>query len=172
MVQGEKQEAAPASKPSCRTTTGALLPVRYVVRGSTTKTTATTSNASWRSSRTRTAVARAVASATPTRTVARARPRVVAKAKRRAKVDEEAVTASPTRTRMQTSPEGTPILHQGGTLSPLVDSRTRGLRPVPRRKLHKNKERSVATKMGTNLAPISVPALCRWRGNCARKGWT
>ena len=36
------------------------------------------------------------------------------------KVDEEALTASLTRTRAGTSPERTPILRQEGTLSPLL----------------------------------------------------
>ena len=70
----------------------------------------------------------AVARATPTRTVARASPRAVAKAKvAKAKVDEEALNASPTRTTTRTSLEGTPILPQRGTLNPLVGNQTRDL---------------------------------------------
>ena len=50
----------------------------------------------------------------------------MAKAKvAKAKVEEEALTASRTRTRTRTSPEGTAILHQGGTLSPLVGNQSR-----------------------------------------------
>ena len=102
--------------------------------------------------------------------VARASPRVVAKAQRRAKVDEEAMTASRTRTRTRTSTEGSPILHQGGTLSPLVGSQIRGLRPVPRRKPNKNKRLSVPTKMGTSQTPANGPGSCTWRGKCRRRG--
>ena len=139
------------AKPSCRTTTGAQSPVPSVVSGSTTRTSATTSNASRRSSRPRTAVARAGPRATPTKTVARASPRAMAKAKvAQAKVGEEALTASRTRTRTQTSPEGSLILCQGGTLSPLVGNQTRDLQPVPRRKRNRNKGLSVPTKIGTS----------------------
>ena len=163
-------ETVSLSRGRSRTTTGALSHVRSVVRGSTARTSATTSNASRRSSRAGTAVAMAVASATPTRTVTRASPKAVAKAKRRAKVEEEAITASLIRTRTLTGPEGTPILHQGGTLSPLVGSRIQGLRPIPRRKPNKNKGLSVPTKMETSLTPANVPASCVWRENCRRRG--
>ena len=168
--RGRSSGPTPAAKQSCRTTTGAQSSVRSVVRGSTTRTSATTSNASRRSLRPRTAVARAVARAAPTRTSARASPRVVAKAKRRGKVDEEAMTASRTRTRARTSPEGTPILHQGGTLSPPVGNQTRDLRPVPRRKPNNNKGLSVPRKMGISHTPANVPGSCAWRGNCRRRG--
>ena len=158
--RGRSRRPTPAAKPSCRTTTGEQSPVRSVVRGSTTRTRATTSNASGRSSRPRTAVARAVARATPTRTVARASPRALAKAKvARAKADEEAMTASRTRTRTWTSQEGAPTLHQGGTLCPLVGSQIRGLRPVLRRKPNKNKGISVPTKMATSQTPANAPVL-------------
>ena len=40
-------------------------------------------------------------------------------------MDKEALTASRTRTTTRTSPEGTPILRQGGTLGPLVGNQTR-----------------------------------------------
>ena len=81
----------------------------------------------------------------------------MAKAKvAKAKVDEEALTASRTRTRTRTSPEGTPILRQGGALSPLVRNQTRALRPVPRCKLNENKGQSVPTKMGTSLTPANA----------------
>ena len=88
----------------------------------------------------------------------------------RAKVDEEALTASRTRTRTQTRPEGTPILRQGGTLSPLVGKQTWDLRPVPRRKPNKNKGLSVPTKMGTSLTPVTAPASCAWHGSFRRRG--
>ena len=52
----------------------------------------------------------------------------------KAKVDGETLTAGLTRTRTRTSPEGTPILREGGTLSLLVGNQTRDLRPVPSRK--------------------------------------
>ena len=88
----------------------------------------------------------------------------------KAKVDEEALTASRTRTRTQTSTEGTPILRQGGTLSPLLGNQSRDLRPVPRRKPGKNKGLSVPTKMRTSQTPASAPVSCAWRGNCRRRG--
>ena len=95
----------------------------------------------------------------------------MAKAKvAKAKVDEEAATASQRRTRMRTRPEGTPVLRHGGTLSPLVGSPTRDLRPVPRRKPNKNKGPSVLTKMGTSLMPASAPVSYAWRGNSKRRG--
>ena len=165
VVEGKKQETNTSGRAKLPST----ITVRSVVTGRSTKTSATTSNASQQSSRARTAVARAAARATPTRTVARASPRTVAKAKRRAKLDEEALIASLTGTRTLTSPEGTPILHQGGTLSPLVGSGIRGLRPVPRRKPNKNKGLSVQTKMGTSRTPANVPASGVWRRNCRRR---
>ena len=89
---------------------------------------ATISNAYRRRLRPRMLVARAVARATPARTMAKASPRGMAKAKvAKVKVDKEAATASLTMTRTQTRPEGTLILRQGGTLSPLVGNPTRDL---------------------------------------------
>ena len=129
-------------------------------------------NAYRRSLKPRTPVARAVTRATPTRTMAKASPSGMAKAKvAKAKVDDEAVTASLTRTRTQTLPEGTGILRQGGTLSPVVGNLTQDLRPVPRRKANKNKGPSVLTKMGTSQKPASAPASCAWRVNSRRRGW-
>ena len=171
VVQGKKQETNTGGKAKLPTTTGAQSPVRSVVRRSTTRMSATTSNACRQSLRPRTPVARAVARATPTMRVARASPRAMAKAKvAKAKVDEEALTASRTRTRTQTSPEGSPILRQGGTLSPLVGNETRDLRPVPRRKPNKNKGLSMPTKMGTSLTPASAPVSCAWCGKFRRRG--
>ena len=66
---------------------------------------------------------------------------------------------------MRTSPEGTPILRQGGTLSPLLGNQTRALRPVPRRNPNKNKGLSVPTKMGTSLTPANTPVSCAWCRN-------
>ena len=168
VVQGKKQETNTGSKAKLLDHNRTQSPVRSVVRGGTTRTRATTSNAFPRSSRARTAVARAVARATPTRKVARAGPRAVTKAKRGVKVDEEALTAR-SRTGKCTSAEGTPILHQGGTLSPLVGSHTPHLRLVPRRKPNKKKGLSVPTKMGTSQTPANVPVSCAWGGNCRRR---
>ena len=158
VVQGKKQETNIGSKPRCRTTTGAQSPVRSAGRGSTTRTSANLGNVFRRSSRPRTAVAGAVARATPTRTVARAGPRAMAKARAaRAKVDEEALTANRTVTRIRTSPERTQILHQRGALSPLVGNQTWELRPVTRRKPNKSKGLSVPTKMGgTSQTPANA----------------
>ena len=86
--KGRSRRRTPAAKPRCRTTTGLLSPVPSAARGSTTRMSATISNASGRSLRWRTAVARATP--TRTRTKARASPRAAAKAKKRAKVDVEA----------------------------------------------------------------------------------
>ena len=58
------------------------------------------------------------------------------------------------------SPEGGRSLQQGGTLSPLVGSRTRGLRPFPRHKPNKNKGLSVPTKMGTSQTPANASVSC------------
>ena len=165
--RGRSRRPTPAAKPSCWTTTGAPSPVRSVVGGSTTRKSATTSNARRRSSRPRRPVALAVARATQTRTAARASPGEMAKAKvAKAKVDKGALTASRTTTRTQTSPEGTPILRQKGTLSSLVGNPTRDLRPVLRRKHNKNKGLSVPAKMGTSQTPANAPVSCPWRGNC------
>ena len=101
----------------------------------------------------------------------KASPKAMAKVKvARAKVDEEALTASRTRTRTRTSLKGTPILHQGGTLSPLVGNQTQDLRPVPRSKPNKNKGLSVPTIMGISLTPANVPVSCAWHENCRRRG--
>ena len=101
----------------------------------------------------------------------RASRRAMAKAKvAKANVDEDALTASQTRTRTRTSPEGSPILRQGGTLSPLVGKQTRDLRRVPRRKPNKNKGLSVPTKMGTSLLPANAPVSCAWRRKCRERG--
>ena len=83
----------------------------------------------------------------------------------KAKVDKEPLTASWTRTRMQT-----PILRQAGILSPLVGNQTRALRPVPRRKPNKNKGLSMPTKMGTSLTPANAPVSCTLRGIFRRRG--
>ena len=124
---------------------------------------ATISNAYRRSLNPRTPVARAVAKATPKNTMAKASARGMAKARVvKTKVDEEAVTASLTRKKTRSSPEGTRILRQGGTLSPLVGNPTRDLRPVSRRKANKNKGPSVLTKMGTSPMPARAPASCAW----------
>ena len=99
-----------------------------------------------------------------------------AKVQRKAKMeDAEALTGrtrTRTRTGTRTGPGETPALHQGGTLSPLVGSKTRGLRFIDRRKLNENKELSVPTKMGTSLTPVKVPTSCGWREHCARRGLT
>ena len=95
----------------------------------------------------------------------------MAKAKvAKVKVDKEAATARLTRTRTRTRQEGTPIIRQGGTLSPLVGNPTRDLRPFPRRKANKNKGPSVLMKMETNQMSASAPASCAWRVNPRRRG--
>ena len=88
----------------------------------------------------------------------------------KAKVDEEAATASLKKTRTRTRPEGTQILRQGGALSHLVGNPTRDLRPVPRRKANKNKGQIVLTKMRTSPMPASAPASCASRANSRRRG--
>ena len=98
-----------------------------------------------------------------------------AKVKHKAKVeDAEALrrrTMTRTMTRTRTGPGQTSTLRQRGPiLSLLVGSKTRGLRPVRRRKPNTNKGLSVPTKMGTNLTPANVPASCAWRENCRRRG--
>ena len=86
-----------------------------------------------------------------------------AKVKRKAKVEDAEAptrrTRTGTRTRTSTGLGETLTLHQGGPiLSPLVGSKKRGLRPVPRPKHNRNKELGVPTKMGTSLTPANVPA--------------
>ena len=100
-----------------------------------------------------------------------------AKVERKAKVEDvEALTrrsTTRTRTRTRTVPGEIPTLHQGGSIpSRLVGSKTQDLRPIPRRKLNKNKELSVPTKMGTRLTPVNFPDSCGWRENGARRGLT
>ena len=89
----------------------------------------------------------------------------------KAKVDEEALTASRTRTRTRTSPEATPILRQGGTLSPLVSNQTQDLRPVPRRKPNNNKGLSVPTKMGTSQNAHKRSCFMRIAQKLQKKGY-
>ena len=87
----------------------------------------------------------------------------MAKAKvARAKMDEEALTVSGTRTRTRSRSEGTSILRQGGTLSPLVGIQPRALQPVPRRKPNKNKGLSVPTKIESSVTPANAPFSCAW----------
>ena len=62
------------------------------------------------------------------------------------------------------TPGGTNPEFSGGQL-------TGGPQPVPGRKRKNNKELSVAGKMGTSLTLVNVPASCRWRENCARRGF-
>ena len=88
----------------------------------------------------------------------------------KARVDDEAATATLTKTRKQTNPEGTQILRQGGTLSHLMGNPTRDLRPVPRFEANKNKGPGVLTKMGTSSMPTSAPASCAWRVSSRRRG--
>ena len=84
--------------------------------------------------------------------------------------DAEALTRR-IRIKTRIGPGEIPILRQGGPiLSPLEGSKTRGLLPIPKRKRNKNKELSGATKMGTSLTAVNVPASCGWRENCARRG--
>ena len=165
---GRSRRPTPAAKPRCRTTAGAQSPVPSVGRRSTTRMSATIRNVFRRSSTPR----RPVARATPTRTVARASRNAMAKAKvARASVDEEALTASQTGTRTRTSPKGTPILHQGGTLSPLVGNQTRDLRPVHRCKQNRNKGLSVPTKMRTSQTPPKRSGFMRMARKLQKKGF-
>ena len=95
----------------------------------------------------------------------------------KAKVEDAKALARRTRTRIRTrtrtGPGETATLRQEGPiLSPLVGSKTRRLRPVPRGNLNKNKKLSVPTKMGTSLTPANVPASYGWRKNRARSGLT
>ena len=99
------------------------------------------------------------------------------KVKRKAKMEDvEALTRRPrtrARTRTRTGPgEPQPLLQGAPILSPLVASKTRGLRPVPRRKLNKNSEISVPTRMGTIPTPVNLPFSCGRRENCAGRAWT
>ena len=77
-------------------------------------------------------------------TPARGSRKDVVKGKTRVKVDEEALTASPT-TRTRTRTEATPTLIQGGTPSPLEGSL--GLPHAHKRRRSKNKEQSVTMKV-------------------------
>ena len=106
-------------------------------------------------------------------TVARARGsrNDEAKAKRKAKVEDAEALTTRIRTRTRTSPGEAPFLRQGGpVLSPLEGSKTRGLRPVPKRKRNKNKELSVATKMGTSL-PNKRSRFMRMAPKLRKKGF-
>ena len=91
------------------------------------------------------------------------------KAKREAKAEDAKGLTRRIRTRTRTGPGETPTLPETGPiLSPLEGSKTRFPRPVPGRK--RNKELSVARRMGTSLTAINIFASCEWRKNCARRG--
>ena len=71
-------------------------------------------------------------------------------------------TRTRTTTRTRTGPVETPTLRKGGPiLTPLLGSKTQGLRPASRRKLNKNKGPSARTKKGTSLTPANVRASCK-----------
>ena len=136
-------------KRSCRIITGAPSRVPSVGRGSTTRMSATISNAYRRSLRVKIlAKAQAKVEAKEKATTpARASRKDVDKGKTRVTVDEEeAVTASPTRTTCTpTRTEATPTLIQGGTPSPLEGSVV--LPHAHRRRPRKNKGQSRSTKV-------------------------
>ena len=163
----------------CLTTTGVQSPEASVASASSTRMSATTSSACRPSSK---VIPRVAVEVPEARARARKASRSLgdeakAKVKDKAKVEDVEAPTGRTRTRTRrgtrTGPGETPTLRQGGPiLTPLVGSETRGLQPVPRGKLNKNKGLSVRTKMGTSLTPANVPASCRWRENCARRGLT
>ena len=105
-------------------------------------------------------------------TLAKARRKAVGKAKTRAKVDEEeALTASKIRiTRTKTSPEATPTLIQGGTLSPLEGSLFPGQPQARRLRPNKSKGPSVDMKVVTMAKLRREPASCGWPANCGTRG--
>ena len=149
VVQGKQQEKNTGPKRSCRIITGAPSRVPSVGRGSTTRMSATTSNAYRRSIRVSIlakAPAKVEAKAKAT-TPARASRKDEDKGKTRVKVDEEeALTASQTRTtRTRTRTEATPTLIQGGTPSPLESSLV--LPHAHKRRPSKDKEPSVSMKV-------------------------
>ena len=77
----------------------------------------------------------------------------------------------PDKDKNQDNSRGNPNPTQRGNPEPSRGQQNPGptTRPVPRRKLNMNKELSVATKMGTSLTPVNVPASCGWRENCTRR---
>ena len=147
VVQGKQQKKNTGAKQSCRIITGAPSRVHSAGSGSTTRMSATISNAYRRSLRVKIlakAQAKVEAKAKAT-TPARASRKDVVKGKTRVKVDEEeALTASPT-TRTRTRTEATPTLIQGGTPTPLEGS----LVPphAHKRRASKNKEPRVSLKV-------------------------
>ena len=148
--RGSSRRRTPAPKRGCRIITAAPSRVHSAVSGSTTRMSATISNAYRRSLRGKIlAKAQAKVEARPKATTpARAsRKDVVKVVKTRVKVDEEdALTASQTRTtRTRTRTEATPTLIQGGTPSPLEGSLD--LPHAHKRRPSKNKEPSVSMKV-------------------------
>ena len=93
------------------------------------------------------------------------------KGQEKAKVgDAEALTRR-VRPITRTGPGENPTLPLGGPIPcPLEGSKTRGLQSLPRRRRNKNKELSVATKMGTGLTPVNAPASCGWCARFATRG--
>ena len=115
----------------------------------------------------------AVKEAKATVTRGRGSPKDEAKARSNARVEDAEARTRSFRTGMSTGPAGTPTLRQGGPiLISLEGSKTRGQRPVLKGKRNKDKELSVATKMGTSLTLVNVPASCGWRQSFARRGST
>ena len=149
VVQGKQQEKNTGPRRSCRIITGAPSRVPSVGSGSTTRMSATISNAYRRSLRVKIlakAQAKVEAKAKAT-TPARASRKDVDKGKTRVKVDEEeALTASQSRTtRTRTRTEAIPTLIQGRTPSPLEGSLV--LPHAHRRRPRKNKGLSGSTKV-------------------------
>ena len=148
VVQGKQQEKNTGAKAKLPIITAAPSRVHSAVSGSTTRMSATISNAYRRSLRGKIlAKAQGKVEARPKATTpARAsRKDVVKVVKTRVKVDEEeALTARPT-TRTKTRTEATPTLIQGGTPSPLEGSLD--LPHAQKRRPSKNKEPSVSMKV-------------------------
>ena len=88
-----------------------------------------------------------------------ASPRAMTKAKNNAKGG--LVAPNKKHEKNQENFGGNPNQHQGGqTLSPVLGSKIRGLRPILKcgLKLNNNKETSVAMKMKTSWVPAKAPA--------------
>ena len=153
--KGRSRRRTPAATPRCRTTTGLLSPVPSAARGSTTRMSATISNASWQVAyltlhyRGCTLVPPSTwAKRVPTYGERRwqgqrrhgqgQRQGQVQKPRQRPRKGQRWTwwpRGKPDKDKNQNKSGDTTILHQGGNLSSLLGSRARGLRPVPRRKL-------------------------------------
>ena len=93
-----------------------------------------------------------------------------AKARNKAKLEKAAALTVRTRLRTMAGPGNVTPTPGGINPEPSGGQQKTALRPVPRRKRKRNKELSLATKVGMSVPPINVPASCRWGTNCARRG--